>query len=137
MSRENVELVRRGYQRLAEREPLDDWSWFFDEFAHDDIELHPTATYLYADPVYRGRDDWARFWRQFAEPWDYFSIEVDDVIDAGDDQVLALVRAVGRGKGSGVDLSLVEAHLWTVRDGKLATGRTFTDRAEALRAAGL
>jgi hypothetical protein len=28
MSQENVELVRRAYERLGKNDPLGDWSWF-------------------------------------------------------------------------------------------------------------
>jgi hypothetical protein len=44
MSQENVEVVRRAYERLAEGDTLGDWSWFLDDFAHDDLELRPAGT---------------------------------------------------------------------------------------------
>lgn len=50
---------------------------------------------------------------------------------------LALLRHVGRGKGSGAELELRDAHVWTVRDGLAVRWRTYLDRAEALRDVGL
>jgi hypothetical protein len=47
MSKENVDLVRRAYERLAEQDALGDWSWFFEEFADEELGLHgrrPTTT---------------------------------------------------------------------------------------------
>jgi hypothetical protein len=44
MSQENVDLVRRAYERLAEQDALGDWSWFFEEFADEDLALHPQGT---------------------------------------------------------------------------------------------
>ena len=54
MSQENVEIVRRAYEQLAEQDALGDWSWFFEEFAHSELELHPQGTYLDAEGSYRG-----------------------------------------------------------------------------------
>jgi hypothetical protein len=53
MSEENNELVRRAYAALAGHDPLGDWSWFLDDFAHDDLELRPAATGLDATSSYK------------------------------------------------------------------------------------
>lgn len=70
MSQKNVEIVRRAYAPLAEGDALGDWTWFFEEFAHDGLELRPAGTYLDAAPSYRGREGWAQFWRDFSSVWD-------------------------------------------------------------------
>jgi ketosteroid isomerase-like protein len=138
MSQENVEVVRRAYERLAEGDPLGDWSWFLDEFAHDDLELRPAGMYLDAAPVYEGPEGWTRFWRDFSAVWEEWRFDSDafQFFDAGD-RVVVFARAIGRGKGSGVETTQDEAHLWTVRDRKLLLGISFMDRAEALEAVGL
>jgi ketosteroid isomerase-like protein len=51
--------------------------------------------------------------------------------------VLVLARTFVRGKGSGVEVDIPVAHLLTLRDGKVARFEVFTDRDEALAAAGL
>jgi ketosteroid isomerase-like protein len=56
--------------------------------------------------------------------------------DAGD-QVVARLTTRGRGKQSGVETAWEFWQLWTYRDGKAVHGRGFTDRDEALEAAGL
>jgi hypothetical protein len=61
VSRENVEIVRRVYELVGENDVLGDWSWFFEEFAHEDLELRPAGTYLDAAPSYLGREGWERF----------------------------------------------------------------------------
>ena len=137
MSRENVDLLRRAYARLAESDPLGDWTPLLQEFMAEDVALWPSAMYLDADEVYRGYDGWARFWREFAAVWNHWRIEVDDIIDAGDDLVVVLARAIGRATASGVDIEQPEGHVWRVRDGRLAAAWTHPDRAEVLRAAGL
>jgi hypothetical protein len=30
---------QRAYEAAASQDPLGDWAWFLDEFAHDDLEL--------------------------------------------------------------------------------------------------
>lgn len=138
MSQENVELVRRAYSGLAEHDPLGDWSWFFDEFAHEELELRPAGTYLDAAPSYEGHAGWARFWRDFSAVWDewHWVPEAFEFTDAGD-QVVVFARAVGTGKGSGIEVTQDEVHLWTITDGRLRLGVSYLDRDEALRAAGV
>jgi ketosteroid isomerase-like protein len=60
-----------------------------------------------------------------------------ELIDAGEDQVVAVLRIMGRAKLSGVETDLTYAALYTIRDGKIARGREYWTRDEALEAAGL
>jgi ketosteroid isomerase-like protein len=138
MSQENVDLVRRAYERLAEQDALGDWSWFFEEFADEDLVLHPQGTYLDAEDSYRGRGGWSRFWREFAEVWEWWRFEPGEFqfLDAGD-RVVVLARAVGVGKGSRLEITQDEAHVWTIRDGRMHVATSYVDRGEALEAAGL
>jgi ketosteroid isomerase-like protein len=138
MSEENVELVKRAYEALAEHDPLGDWSWFLDEFAHDDLELRPAATGIDEGSSYKGREGWLQFWRDYSAAWDEVRYDPDsfEFFDAGD-QVVAFVRVVGKGKASGIEVAQEEAHLWTVRDGKVLLGVAYVNRADALRDAGL
>ena len=64
-------------------------------------------------------------------------IEVHELVDAGDDQVVAAVKLRGRGKQSGVEASWDVWHVWTMEHGKVVHGQAFTSREEALEAAGL
>jgi ketosteroid isomerase-like protein len=61
--------------------------------------------------------------------------EVVEVMDAGDD-VVAVLHMVGRGSGSGVDLDATDAHVFTIREGRIARWQNFNARVEALEAAG-
>jgi hypothetical protein len=51
--------------------------------------------------------------------------------------VLAAVTLRGRGKQSGVETSWALWHVWTLQDGKVVRGQAFTNRDEAVKAAGL
>jgi ketosteroid isomerase-like protein len=138
MSEENVEIVKRGYGVLVEHDVFGDWSWFLDEFAHDDLELRAGATGIDAISSYKGREGWSRFWRDYSSAWAEWHYDPDafEFFDAGD-QVVVFARAVGRGKASGIEVAQDEAHVWTVRDGKFQLGVAYVDRAEALKEAGV
>jgi ketosteroid isomerase-like protein len=62
--------------------------------------------------------------------------EAEEWIDAGD-EVIAMVRWHVRGKLSGVPTEMLEAHVWTVRDGELWRLRVYPSKAEAQEALGL
>ena len=64
----------------------------------------------------RGRDEVARFLREFLEPWERFEQKIEDVVVEGDRIGLSIhLTAVGR--ASGVELDTRYAHVWTMRDG--------------------
>lgn len=138
MSEENVELVRRAYERLADADVFGDWSWFFEEFADDNLELRPAGMYLDAAESYHGREGWSQFWRDFSSVWEDWRFDPDafQFFDAGE-KVVVFARPVGTGKGSGVEITQEEAHLWTIREGRLLLGISYRDRGKALEAAGL
>jgi ketosteroid isomerase-like protein len=73
--------------------------------------------------------DWLR-------PWDWFRVELEELIDAGD-RVVALTRSLGRPRGAASDVTAFNADVWTMRDGKAIARRGYDDRAEALQAAGV
>ena len=55
----------------------------------------------------------------------------------GQDQAVAVVRFGGRAKLSGVEADLTFAVVYMLRDGKVARGREYWTKDEALEAAGL
>jgi ketosteroid isomerase-like protein len=71
------------------------------------------------------------------EPWEESSFEVGEIIDAGDDKVVAEQRAEMQGKASGANVPWIYWHVVTLRDGKALRSEWFVTRAEALEAAGL
>lgn len=54
-----------------------------------------------------------------------FSAKPDEIIPAGDDRVLAL--GTYRGTGSGGEVAVPFAHLWTVRDGRVTNVVQYAD----------
>jgi ketosteroid isomerase-like protein len=85
---------------------------------------------------YEGLGGFRAAWLDWLGPWESYRTEVEDMIDAGD-EVLVLVRDYGRRAGMGVEVSMVGASVWTVRDGKIAKAAFYTNRSEALKAVGM
>jgi ketosteroid isomerase-like protein len=130
MSAENLELARRSYDHfLATGEPLWDlWSL--------DIEWNMSTFRGWPeDPVYHGREGYERFMRNWLEPFDEWSMEVEELIGAGD-QVIAVLHQQGKARG-GTAVDMRFAHVLTVRNGKVTRADMYADVEEALEAVGV
>ena len=100
---------------------------------------HPDVTWTTAPQVpnagtYEGRDAMRDFLEDQREPFDSFTLEVDESF-AKDDQVLLFLNVRARPKGASKEVEVEIAHLWTFRDGKAAAGQSFPDRRDAVEAA--
>ena len=130
MSQENVELVRRVYD-AANQGDYETVETYF----HPEIEFH---TYAHSPEagVYRGKQSVREYNENLFAQFESIRFEVEQLVDAGDQVVIVTTQhAVPR--GSGQEMNVHVAEVWTVRDGLLAKRRSFTSRAEALEAAGL
>ena len=86
--------------------------------------------------IYRGREAVRDFYTRWSSSFSDWNFEIDDLIDAGD-SVVAFVTERGHGLGSGAEVQMQRANVTTFRDGKIVRFRSFGDRDEALRHAGL
>jgi ketosteroid isomerase-like protein len=89
------------------------------------------------DSEYHGRAEFDAQMARWAEPFESWSWELSELIDAGGDDILAVGVQRGVLKGSGTAVVMPIAQIWTVRDGKLRRIRMFLEPAHACRAAGL
>jgi ketosteroid isomerase-like protein len=122
-------------QRLAPAFNRRDLTAFLDLLAPD-VEWVPILAVL-EGRVYRGHEEIRRWIEDLATDWDFFEVYYDELRDLGD-QVLALGGGRARGRVSGVELGDQPATwLMDVAEGKIARMQTYTDREEALAAAGL
>jgi uncharacterized protein len=131
MSRENADILRRAIDAFNQGD-VDVWVGLLaPEFVYT-----PSGTVVGIGGTYRGADGFRQFldsfWDQFDEP----TVELGELVHEGD-YVLAAATFRGRGRHSGVATSWELWQLWTLRDGKAVRGQGFTDKAEALEAAGL
>jgi len=89
------------------------------------------------EAVHRGTAAIGQAWAEWLRAWDEFRVEAEKFLDLGDD-ILVLVKFGGRGKTSGTPVEgLLGGNLLSFRNGKVVRLVTFTDRNEALEAAGL
>jgi ketosteroid isomerase-like protein len=132
MSEENVEVVRRFCER-DDQTSLDSLMVSL----HPDIEWVPVQS----DPeysVHRGHDDVRAWLTSWAEAFPDLHWELDRIVDAGNDLVVAFVRMAGRSVASGIDLETPSyAVVFTLRGEKIARIHEYLDSQEALEAAGL
>jgi hypothetical protein len=133
MSQENVELVRRAYEAWNRG----DLETAF-EFLDLDVEVSVPPDLPEAG-TYRGRGE-VRHWvaEQLLPTLEEVRAEPEKFFDAGD-QVVVFVRYFGRGKASGIEVrgAVLDAHVWTLRDGKVQKLQMYEGTEKALEAVGL
>jgi ketosteroid isomerase-like protein len=131
MSEENVEIVRRCFAAY------DSGGWdALAEFWHPDIDWRAVEGYLDDVGLIRGPDELRQYYEQWEETFDAVRAEIEELIEA-DDQVVAVLRNVGRMKDSDAEIDIRYAAVVSIRDGKIAGGREYATREQALEAAGL
>jgi len=133
MSQENVETVREAlvaYNR-------GDLDAFLDEYWTDDIDYRAVEGAPDDHGPIHGKAEMRAYLQDWFDTFDDLKIEPLEVIDAGQDQAVAVVRFGGRAKLSGVEADLTFAVVYTLRDGKVARGREYWTKEQALEAAGL
>jgi ketosteroid isomerase-like protein len=133
VSQANLDLVQRAYEAWN-RGDLEET---FD-LLNPDVEVSTPRGFPEAG-TYRGRDA-VRQWmeEQLFPAFEHVRVEPERFLDAGE-QVVVFVRYFGRGKASGIEVrgSIVDAHVVTVRDGKVQMLQMYQGTREALEAAGL
>lgn len=131
MSAQNVEIVRR----FADHWTRGDWEGVAD-LVDPEVEQHSTVGGVEEGRVMRGMEAIRRDYERVDESWEEHRMEIDDVIDAGD-QVVLLHREYQRGRSSGVELQIDAAVVFDLRDGRIVRLQGYMDRAAALAAAGV
>ena len=131
MSQENVKLVAESLREFqATYRAVDriapDFVWDLST-----LENWPDAT------EYLGPDGFNDFWARWTEAYDEFEQRFEDVIDAGDEYVVSIIRQRGRPKGTQAWVDLRFGIVWTVVEGQLDQGQVYRTAEEALEAVGL
>ncbi len=86
---------------------------------------------------YFGPEGFDAFFAKWTEAYDEFEQRSEAVIDAGDAEVVSVVRQRGRPKGSQSWVDLRFGIVWTVSEGDVKRAKVFRTAEEALEAAGL
>jgi ketosteroid isomerase-like protein len=112
MSQENVEIVRSMFEAVN-RGDLDAWL----EYWTDDIDYRAAEGAPDDHGPIKGKDALRAFVQDWLDTFDDFKVEPVELIDAGENNVIAIMRISGRAKLSGVVTDLTYAELSTLRDG--------------------
>jgi ketosteroid isomerase-like protein len=129
-NRDTVEQVLQLWNR---GEPLSDEA--VSPLVHPDVELD-MSTRVFNPATYSGLDGFRQFQAEVHEVWAEFRVEPEKLLDIGD-QVVALVRTVGRGRQSGLEIDDRIAMIFSLRDGRLTALRVDPDPRAALESVGL
>ena len=136
MSEENVEIARRSFEAFnrAFTEGADDLYALLDP----EVEWIP-ATAILEGRSYHGHEGVRQWIEDMKRDWEAFEPRPEEFLDLGDDRVLAALGSWhARGRGGDVPLDFPRAAwLAQYREGKLVRMQSFTERQEALEAAGL
>jgi ketosteroid isomerase-like protein len=132
MSKEKVEALEAAYEALAER-GIDG----FVEHLAEDVDYRAIEGAPDDRGPMHGKDAVRAYMEDWRETFDDVSVELRELIDAGEGLVVAVLRVSGRARLSGVETDLTFATLYTIRHGKIARGREYMSREQALEAAGL
>ena len=132
MPSENVQLLREFFDAWNRG----DLEWILEHLSPD-WEYRTAQLFPGIDPVSRGKEGFTKFWNTLRDPWESISMELEHVEDLGD-RVLTLHTFYGRGKASGVEVTLKYANISTFRAGLVSRSVGYGDDwAAALEAAGL
>jgi ketosteroid isomerase-like protein len=118
MTQSNAELLRTGYEGFASG----DVAAVFAIFA-EDVAFHiPGHSPISGD--YTGHEEVGGFFQSLGERSNgTFKIDVQDILDNGDDTVVALVTHVARREAA--ELAMRAVHVWQVKDGKATSHQSF------------
>jgi ketosteroid isomerase-like protein len=131
MSRENVEMVERGYDAY-QRGDLE----AFAALHHPECEFAPLNARVEGGGPYRGRDGVRRYWDDLLSVFEDWQPVAQEIRDHGDLMIVRL-RVTGRARESGVMFDETFWQAVKVRDGLVTWWETCRSEAEALEAAGL
>ncbi len=127
MSQENVEAMRRGYERFAatgEIRAQPDFVWDVSRLGWPDKQ------------IYSGAEGANQFLAEWADAWDDWALAAEDFFDAGE-CVVVIVNQQGRSKATGIPVDMRFAQVWSFRDGQAFRMQMYSSVDEALEAAGL
>src|SRR5436305_14614227 len=131
MSRESMDVAQKALDAFNRR---DREAWF--ALNDPEVEAFPPRDWPESDAI-RGRE---AVWESYVENIEAFregALEHAELIDAGDDKVVAHMRGEMHGKASGASEALSDWPESTCRDGRTLRPEGFADPNEALDAARL
>jgi len=130
MSQENVERLRASCATW-DRRNRQDFSLLDADVVFEDDFLPD-----HAGETYRGREGVMRSIRTWLEPYERFTIELEQILEFGD-RLVSIHRFRYKARYTGIEDEMRYAYVWTFREGKVIHFRTFREPKDAVKAAGL
>jgi ketosteroid isomerase-like protein len=131
MSRENVEIIGRFYEAMAQPDRSGAIEFYDPEIVLVNTSISPeTAPYV----GYEGLISWVR---SVQDAMGAFRVEADETIDVDESRVLVVGRVCGEGRLSGIPVEVPTSSVYTLRSGKIVRLHAYATKAEALEAVGL
>jgi ketosteroid isomerase-like protein len=132
VSQHDVQLVREGFLAASSGDPVAAQATF-----DPSIEWDMSGVVGWAEQhVYRGHEV-MEFLRAWADSWREWHFDLEVVRDAAGDDVFVAIHEWGIGVDSGVSVDQHRYFAVTVRGGRIVRARMFSDRGDAIEAAGL
>ena len=132
MPQENVEIIRM----IVEAANRGDGEAIA-AISDDDVEFVSAVLASVGGGVFRGKDAWATYFRRMRETWEEWQFEDAEISEADDEQVVAVMRLVGVGKGNGARVEHPLGIAYRFRNGKLWRMHAYLDPRDAFKAVGL
>jgi ketosteroid isomerase-like protein len=130
VSQTNVEIVRRGFAALAEQGVEGVIRYFTEDVVIYSIPEWPD------DPEYHGHDGVRRLFRQWAENFDEFRLELRELHDGGD-SVVGLLELSGQTKRAALPMRMEIGAVYSgITDGRVAGLRLFSSWSGAWKRPG-
>jgi uncharacterized protein len=123
VSSSNVEIVRKALEAWARRD--------FEAalaLADAQVVLHDPGR---TGGTFRGHDQLKRFWEEWLEGWDEYTVEPREFVEEGD-EVFVASDQTGRASLTGIEVTQDLFQVFKLRDGVLVELRIYADRAPAL-----
>jgi ketosteroid isomerase-like protein len=133
VSDDDVELIRRAYRlwRAGDFEGLL-------ALCTDDVEWIPPSYLVGITGPQVGKDALRAGIEAYFESFEEFWPEPEEILDGAEPGTyLALVRTHTKGRGSGAEVTIDVAHLFTIRDHRVVRFQVIPDRQEARQVAGI
>jgi ketosteroid isomerase-like protein len=133
MSQENVEVVKCGWDAWIKG----DLNAVFELF-DPAVEWDTTSFEGWPeDDLYCGHEAVRRFFKEWLATWERFETGAEAYLEVDDDRVLVLCWQRGFGSDSQVPVEMDWAQVFTLKRGLICRIENYSDRRDALEAAGL
>ena len=133
MSQETIAILRRGHEAFSRG----DISVVMKQLVTPDVEWGATGAFPGVEGLYRGAGAIQAWMDVIRSEWEEFDVALDDVLHDGDDVLVVAELLRGRGRSSGAQVEMRVFAAYWFAEGRIRKRTAFTERAEALEAAGL